>query len=241
VSGLSPVMAAFNSRAQEIYSWAELRDLWGRGLRFPAVTVDVMRHGETVNNAAGLVSGRADVALTDAGRAQAVDLAADLLPPYRAIFVSSMARSRETLAIALATRGIATSHVVDHRLNERGLGELEGRPRVFIHAFAGGDLEFAPPGGESYRSVARRCLSFLYDLYRVARVWRDGERVLICTHMGPMRVLTGIFHNEYSATRLLGSDWGNAMLSRHRLEKLKWPRFMLTSSGGLPLRKKVDE
>lgn len=238
MASTSESCSAFHDKP--VYGWPLLRAAWAKRLRFPELEVDIIRHGETTHNAAGLVSGKTDVELSCRGRMQALELAAHLRPPYRAIFVSTMRRSRDTLEIALAERGIRMSYVSDWRLNERGLGELEGKPRVFIHEFAGGDLDYAPVGGESYRSVTARSMSFLYDLYQQIQVSARGSRLLLCTHMGPMRVLTGILQNEYSASRMLATDWGNAMVSRQRLATVQWPRFLSSANRALPLRKKVD-
>lgn len=87
----------------------------------------VMRHGETHDNAAGLISGGGrDPDLTDLGRAQAA-LAAKtfrtLSPMPTRIVASSLKRTYQTAALV-------ASHIpyeIDERLNERHLGELDGR------------------------------------------------------------------------------------------------------------------
>lgn len=209
-----------------VYSWAPLREAWGRGLIFPKVEADIVRHGQTEYNARGLVSGGADVALSDLGRQQAVQVARLLRPPYQAIFVSRMSRAIETLDIALTYRGLPVVYDIDSRLNERSLGVLEGRPRVHVQEFAEGNLDFAPAGGESYRSVAQRCMSFLLDIQRIMSAWPMGSRILICTHQGPMRILHGVMHEERSPSRILGVEWGNALMVRQTLTNVHWPRFL---------------
>lgn len=86
----------------------------------------VMRHGQTYDNAAGLISGGGrDPDLTDIGRKQAL-LAAQALslasPPPTRVIVSGLKRTHQT---ALLT----APHIpyeIDARLNERHLGELDG-------------------------------------------------------------------------------------------------------------------
>jgi broad specificity phosphatase PhoE len=209
-----------------VYSWTTLREGWSRALVFPKVEADIVRHGQTEYNARGLVSGGAEVALSELGRQQAVHVARLLRPPYRLILVSSMSRAVETLEIALKYRGLPLAYEIDSRLNERSLGVLEGRPRVHVKEFAEGNLDFAPPGGESYRSVAQRCMSFMLDVQKVMSAWPPGGRILICTHQGPMRILHGVMHEERSPSRILGGEWGNALMVRQTLTNVRWPRFL---------------
>jgi probable phosphoglycerate mutase len=209
-----------------IYSWLELRKRWGKGLRFPDLDVDVMRHGETELNKADLVTGQMDIDLSPAGREQGRRLGPFLRPPYEAIFASTQRRSIETLCCALEARGLPAKFESDCRLNERSLGVMEGQPRVFVPQFAAGDLDFAPIGGESYSSVAQRCLSFLLDLHQRSQGWPAERRVLICSHMGPIRVLIAIWTGEHDPARMMAQEWKNALKFRLTVSSVEWPPFL---------------
>jgi len=209
-----------------VYSWPELRKRWGKELRFPDLDIDVMRHGETELNRADLVTGQMDVALSSTGREQGRMMGTFLRPPYEAIFASTQRRSIETLCSALRARGLPEVYESDHRLNERSLGVMEGKPRVFVPEFAAGDLDFAPVGGESYRCVAQRCLSFLLDLHQSSRYWSADRRVLICSHMGPLRVLIAIWTGEHDAARMMAQEWKNALKFRLTVSTVEWPPFL---------------
>ncbi|HEX8297621.1 MAG TPA: histidine phosphatase family protein, partial [Rubricoccaceae bacterium] len=74
------------------------------------MTLYLTRHGETAENAAGLVQGRGlDPDLNDVGRAQAVALAERLAQvPLAAVVTSTQKRSQQTAEPVLAThRGAA--------------------------------------------------------------------------------------------------------------------------------------
>lgn len=212
--------------APPVYDWLELRKRWGAGLRFPHVEFDVIRHGETELNSAELVTGQLNVDLSDLGREQARLLGRTLRPPYEAMFASTLHRSIETLCIALEARGLPLTFETDARLNERSLGIMEGRPRVFVPEFAAGDLDFAPPGGEGYRSVTQRCLSFLIDLHDRAHDWPADRQVLICSHMGPLRVLVATLTGEHDAARMMAQEWKNALKMRLSVTEVEWPAFL---------------
>ncbi|HYK05429.1 MAG TPA: histidine phosphatase family protein [Thermoanaerobaculia bacterium] len=209
-----------------VYSWPELRSRWGSGLVFPHVELEVIRHGETDLNSAELVTGALDVPLSDTGRAQARQLGLTLRPSYHAMFASSQRRSIETLSLALLARGINQPFEADSRLNERSLGVMEGQPRFFVPQFAAGDLDFAPEGGESYRSVVQRCLSFFLDLHTRTLGWPPDRQVLICSHMGPLRVMVAAITGEPHAARMMAQEWKNALKFRLTVTRLEWPAFL---------------
>jgi probable phosphoglycerate mutase len=196
-------------------------------IQCPPIWVDVIRHGETAFNAARAVSGRADVDLTTIGEEQARMAATYLMPLYGAAWSSSLYRSKRTLNILLQS-GIVRAEVLfdDARLDERSLGILEGRPHVRIDAYSEGDLKYAPPEGESYLSLAQRLLSFLIDLVAFSNNVPNLGTALLCTHIGPMRILTGIFEEDSDPVLVLNRNFSNAQIMRFPLRTLKLPKFL---------------
>jgi probable phosphoglycerate mutase len=144
----------------------------------------LVRHGETEWSAAGRHTGRTDVPLTEAGRAEAAALAPVLAGRRFALVLSSPAsRARETAAIA----GFASA-VLDDDLQERDYGEVEGRTTAEMQArgpeWAGWTVWAGPvPGGESLDAVAARCRRVL------ARADAAGGDVLLFGHAHTLRVL----------------------------------------------------
>jgi broad specificity phosphatase PhoE len=211
---------------QAVYTWPVLKNAWGARRAFPDIQIDLVRHGETVYNRESLVTGTADVQLSDQGKCQAIDLGGQLSPPYELLFSSRLVRSVDTLRLAISAAGIDRPVIQDWRLNERSLGAMEGKPWQFIPELSAGDLGYAPPGGEPYRHVIQRCLSFLLDLHRAAHDWPDGRRILVCTHVGPLRVFFGLLYNEHDSARMLSLDWHNTVVIRAVANSVPWPRFL---------------
>jgi broad specificity phosphatase PhoE len=78
---------------------------------------------------------------------------------------------------------------------------------------------YAPEGGESYLDVARKLLWFLLDLADFAE--RKGfSKILLATHMGPLRVLSGLMDEATDPAEVLGRSFRNA-----ELVKLEWTRL----------------
>lgn len=86
----------------------------------------MIRHGESTDNAAGMISGGGrDPDLTDQGRKQAMNASAHFLklsPQPTKIVVSALRRTHQTAALVTGNM----PHIMDERLNERYLGELDG-------------------------------------------------------------------------------------------------------------------
>jgi probable phosphoglycerate mutase len=133
-----------------------------------------VRHGETDSNRCGLVAGSSDVPLTALGREQARAAAARLAGAgITAVYSSALSRARDT-AEPIA-RALALPVTVIAELNERGWGELEGRPRALRVPGV------TPPGAETAAAFRARVLAGL------ARV--DAALPLIVAHSGVFRVL----------------------------------------------------
>lgn len=211
----------------DVYAWEFLREALKRPVELDRpVDVHLVRHGETVTNAQSLVTGSSDIPLTDRGREQARVVGHHLDRHYDTAFRSTLTRSHETLSLALAAGGVAVDTVLaDRRLNERSLGDLELKPWEPVEAFARGDFSYAPPGGDSYEEVTRRLLSFLADLVRHTRK-ADARKLLICGHMGPMRILMGIFGEVADPVAVLGRSFRNTEICRVRWRRLAFPRFL---------------
>lgn len=208
-------------------SWTEIkRELSTVRRFFPPVQVDIVRHGETVSNLYHRVTGIQDVDLTPRGREQARFLGHQLSEQYDLAICSTLRRSIETLEIAFqAGRINAPTILQDQRLCERSLGILENRPMIHVPEFGTGDIEFAPPNGESYALVARRSLSFLLDILP----WMSGNgahRLLICTHMGPMRILVGILDHAFDPASVLRQSFKNADIIQRSVDRLQLPSFL---------------
>jgi 2,3-bisphosphoglycerate-dependent phosphoglycerate mutase len=163
----------------------------------------LLRHGQSVANAAGLFTGILDPALSDQGAAEAraaatLLRASDLVPD--AVIVSPLQRASQTAAIAATELGLPAGTVsVDWRLNERNYGALTGRSKDDVRAEAGNaqflawrrSVDTAPPpmsdeqfarfaGTALFRGLPARALTRTESLREVmARVAEfHSDRVL---------------------------------------------------------------
>lgn len=147
-----------------------------------------VRHGQSVANAEGWLSGHIDTPLTELGRQQA--RACRPLLAERAVdrvFSSDLSRAVETAALVRSDHHPAV--VQDPRLRERNLGDHQTRDKASLRAAGVMDLlirwDGRPPGGESQQDLARRALPFLVE--------NDvGGTTLVVAHGGLIRVVLGL-------------------------------------------------
>lgn len=172
--------------------------------------VALIRHGSTAANDAGQIQGRADVPLSEAGRAAVARL---VLPPElaEAAWVASpLARAVETAKL-LGIGRLTT----DARLIEMDWGKWEGRTLASLRAELGPamaenearGLDFAPLGGESPRAVQARLRPWL------AEVAKRGRPVAAVTHKGVIRAVLAIACDwDMTGEAPVKLDWSSAHL-----------------------------
>lgn len=148
-------------------------------------TLALLRHAPTEWNTGKRLQGRADIALSAAGRAA---LATQALPGevagFRAL-VSPMQRTRET------ARLLGLDPQVEPRLIEMHWGRYEGHTIAELRAEhgttftanEGRGLDFTPEAGESPRMVQDRLRPLLAELAAA------GEPTLAVTHRGVIRAV----------------------------------------------------
>jgi 2,3-bisphosphoglycerate-dependent phosphoglycerate mutase len=161
----------------------------------------LLRHGESVWNAADRFAGRTDVPLSDVGRKEAAGAGAALARSGRhpdVVHTSLLRRAISTAAIAL---DVADRHWIPvrrtWRLDERHYGALEGHSREEIRARYGDErfmawrrsYSVAPPDGESLEDVLIRLLPYWETT--IAADLRAGRTVLVVTHGNVLRTLIG--------------------------------------------------
>lgn len=153
----------------------------------------ILRHGETVWNAAGIFQGHLNSPLTKNGQAQAQKqqqiLNAAAPDGAHSLHCSTLGRTRETAEIAFDGRTGPVAY--DDRLMEISVGELAGMTLLdmeheFPEVMAGRlpfDWNFHCPGGESYEDICERVQSWLDDLTGPA---------MVVTHGITSRIMRGI-------------------------------------------------
>ena len=146
----------------------------------------LVRHGQSEWNAVRRWQGRADTPLTALGRRQAVLASRELalLPPFGAVWSSSLSRASETASIIAAELGLAVS--TDDRLAESDAGEWQGlTPDEIERAYPGFLRDHRrPPTFETFESVIERSTAALAD---IASQSPDDGPVLVVAHSGVLR------------------------------------------------------
>lgn len=157
----------------------------------------VVRHGESTWNADGRYQGQADVPLSGVGVLQASTLAERLTGMhFDAVYSSDLLRASQTAQIVAERLAGQPQVQLDPGLREINVGELSGLLRSEIqerypeymsalHADSWGTRR---PGGESMADLFERCGN-IFDCYRAAH---PGQKVLVFTHGGVVRVAVGL-------------------------------------------------
>jgi len=150
--------------------------------------IDMLRHGET--RAGSVYLGRTDAPLSEHGFRQMAEALLDA-PRYHAVLSSPLARCA-VFAQDYAQRHGLPLHF-DARFQEIDFGAWDGRSAAEIAAADAGALEnfwrdpvvFTPPQAEPLLSFQARVLAAWQEL--PARY--PGQRVLLVTHGGVMRII----------------------------------------------------
>ena len=149
----------------------------------------LVRHGESVANAQGLLLGRTDAELTDAGRAQAAAVPALLTRPVLEVRSSPLVRALDTAD--LLDLGLPVT--VDERWVEVDYGEFECQPLGGIPAEVWQqwqrDRGFRPAGGESLAEVDGRVEAACAELFAAdgAGARRADGDVVVVSHVTPIK------------------------------------------------------
>lgn len=153
----------------------------------------IIRHSDTDLNAAGIIAGDLNIGINVIGREKARLVGQELRRQHwNRVYSSPLRRCIETLAEAFAGK-IGEIELRDE-LKERAMGDAEGYLKEHytssLPQYHGIDLlssfHAAPAGGESYRDVFWRMMPLLEEIIEKVR---KQERVLICTHEGPIRMM----------------------------------------------------
>ena len=109
----------------------------------------LLRHGQTDDNARGVLQGHSETNLNALGREQAAALAgrlATFAPRPDALVVSDLARARQTAAVIERALGLRARP--DPTWRERGFGEFEGRAIAEAEAWRAATGAWDLPGAE---------------------------------------------------------------------------------------------
>ena len=144
----------------------------------------LMRHGETVDNAAQLMQGQTQGQLNDNGIRQAEQAGKELATyPFDAIISSDLKRSIDTARIVARHHGLPV--VTTPLLRERDWGDFTGR---FIPDLKG--LPF-PDNVEQLDQLLSRARRFLHYIYKEY----SGQTVLAVGHGIINKAIQAVYHD----------------------------------------------
>lgn len=157
-----------------------------------ALKLILIRHGESSENAAGIVQGHHPGTLSDRGKEEAQRIATRLdNEKLDVVYSSDLERAFETARILLQNRN-SISLITDLRLREQNFGIYEGRPlRVLLRQMKKEKVDFTnfdPRDGERSEDFRKRVKEFFDEL----KAKYFGKTVVLVTHFGVINALLGI-------------------------------------------------
>ena len=159
-------------------------------------TMILLRHGQSVWNAANIFTGWTDVDLSEVGVAEATKAGTQLAETaIDVVHTSGLIRAQRTAEIVMENNRVS-SNVLTHRdirLNERHYGDLQGMNKDETRAKHGKEqvhiwrrsFDVPPPGGESLEMCAERTLPYLTEA--IIPDLEAGKTVLVAAHGNSLR------------------------------------------------------
>lgn len=156
--------------------------------------VYLVRHGETNENAQGIVQGWLDTELNDNGIAQAVKTAEDFNKPIDVIYSSDLKRAVRT-AREFRNRYPNVPYFEDERLRERNFGDAAGthQDEHDWEQFWANEHAVTIPNAEILSDFTKRVNGFLEYLKT-----EGYESVLIVAHGGVLNRTQAIFDPNHT-------------------------------------------
>jgi 2,3-bisphosphoglycerate-dependent phosphoglycerate mutase len=163
----------------------------------------LIRHGESLWNAANRFTGWTDVDLSDRGVEEAEEAGRQLAEiRFDIVHTSDLVRAQRTAEIIMkhnrVSGGVPTKY--DWRLNERHYGALQGLNKAETAEKHGAEqvhvwrrsFDVAPPEGESLEMTADRTIPYFTD--EIVPDLADGRNVLVSAHGNSLRSI--VMHIE---------------------------------------------
>tara|TARA_B100001113_G_scaffold147114_1_gene120621 strand:- start:188 stop:787 length:600 start_codon:yes stop_codon:yes gene_type:complete len=163
----------------------------------------LIRHGQSVWNAANRFTGWTDVELSEVGVSEAEE-AGRILSSHRidVVHTSDLIRAQRTAEIIMSlnesSEGYSTKF--DWRLNERNYGSLQGLNKAETAEKFGAEqvhiwrrsFDVAPPDGESLEMTAERTIPYFEE--EILPDLQAGKGVLVSAHGNSLRSI--VMHIE---------------------------------------------
>ena len=156
----------------------------------------LIRHGQSIWNAANLFTGWENVGLSEKGILEAKNAAEELTNiNFDSVFTSELIRAQKTAEIIIEgnSQTKPTSIISDLRLNERHYGDLQGINKDDARKEFGEEqvhiwrrsFDIPPPNGESLKMTAERTLPCFDEL--IMPELKLNKNVLVSAHGNSLR------------------------------------------------------
>ena len=163
----------------------------------------LIRHGQSVWNAANRFTGWTDVVLSEKGEIEAADAGLELADVrFDVVHTSGLIRAQKTAEIVMSKNTVSGNIPtrVDERLNERHYGDLQGLNKAETAEIHGADqvhiwrrsFDVPPPGGESLEMTAERTIPYFVE--EIIPDLESGKNVLVAAHGNSLRSI--VMHIE---------------------------------------------
>ena len=163
----------------------------------------LIRHGQSVWNAANRFTGWTDVELSEKGEIEAADAGLELADVrFDLVHTSGLIRAQRTAEIVMSKNTVSGNIPtrVDERLNERHYGDLQGLNKAETAEIHGADqvhiwrrsFDVPPPGGESLEMTAERTIPYFVE--EIIPDLESGKNVLVAAHGNSLRSI--VMHIE---------------------------------------------
>lgn len=153
----------------------------------------LLRHGQTDENARGILQGQSQTELNDVGRQQAARLAGRMrtwLPRVGVLVTSDLARARQTAEAVGSALGLECE--LREAWRERGFGPFEGRTIGEADIWRAASGHWDLPGAEPTAVFQLRVLS---ALEAVARDFASSPCVAVVTHGAVLRNILNLLRD----------------------------------------------
>ena len=163
---------------------------------FEMSTLVLIRHGQSVWNAANRFTGWTDVELSEKGEQEAA-IAGNELADYRfdVIHTSALIRAKKTAEIIMQHNNSSENPPIynNEKLNERHYGDLQGLNKKETAEKHGAEqvhiwrrsFDVPPPGGESLKMNAERTIPYFIE--EIISDLDEGKNVLVAAHGNSLR------------------------------------------------------
>jgi len=156
----------------------------------------LIRHGQSIWNAASLFTGWENVELSEKGLIEAKDAGKKLSEiHFDLVFTSDLIRAQKTAEIILEgnSKSGKINTITDFRLNERHYGDLQGMNKDDARKEFGEEqvhiwrrsYDVPPPNGESLKMTAERTLPYFDEM--IMPELKSGKNILIAAHGNSLR------------------------------------------------------